>query len=243
MTTSSKSELIKTFDPNGPGKPGRLFGLPFDVETADLLIIPVPWEVTVSYRAGTADGPAAVLEASAQVDLFIPDIPDAWQMGIAMLENPPNLAEENRKYRDLALSYINWLEAEEGLISEGMKVIAKAVDELFHLRPALGVFDAGTLALQLDHGHDLKVLAGFLIGLGGELLAQLVRQFFLVAQPDQMGRGLAGAEALNARLLGEFREQLLLGLGDFLTADRHGDLLAGFVDVLNVGFHNGNVFV
>ncbi len=130
MTSKEKQELIDEFDPNGPGKAGSLFGLPFDENTADLIVIPVPWEVTVSYRAGTADGPAAILEASAQVDLFINDIPDAWQMGLAMAAPPPGLEQENRKYRDLAVSYINWLESEDGLISEGMKVIPRAVDEM-----------------------------------------------------------------------------------------------------------------
>jgi len=31
---------------------------------------PVPWEATVSYGQGTADGPEAVLQASHQVDLL-----------------------------------------------------------------------------------------------------------------------------------------------------------------------------
>jgi agmatinase len=33
-------------------------------------VIPVPWEVTVSYGAGTAGGPDAILEASNQLELF-----------------------------------------------------------------------------------------------------------------------------------------------------------------------------
>jgi agmatinase len=41
-----------TFDPNGPGIPGQLFGLPFTPQMAELVIVPIPWEVTVSYHTG-----------------------------------------------------------------------------------------------------------------------------------------------------------------------------------------------
>lgn len=52
------------FIPDGPGEKGKLFGLPFTIESAEIVIIPVPWEVTVSYRQGTQEAPAAILEAS-----------------------------------------------------------------------------------------------------------------------------------------------------------------------------------
>ncbi|MTI21025.1 agmatinase family protein [Fulvivirga sp. RKSG066] len=127
----SKEEIIASFDPNGVAAGNALFGLPFGLEHSDLVIIPVPWEVTVSYNAGTADAPNAILEASTQVDLFIKDIPDAWQMGIHLLDTPESFQEENRKYRDLAVRYINWLETnEEDWISDELKVIPKAVDEV-----------------------------------------------------------------------------------------------------------------
>jgi agmatinase len=157
MTSKDKNELIEQFDPNGPGKPGSLFGLPFDEATADLVIIPVPWEVTVSYRAGTAEGPAAILEASAQVDLFINDIPDAWQMGMAMMPPPPQLEAENQKYRDLAVSYINWLESEDGLISEGMKVIPRAVDEMAE---KLQIYIKSTATELIEKGKLVALLGG-----------------------------------------------------------------------------------
>ena len=65
----TKNELIAQFDPNGPGVAGNLFGLPFTPATAEVVIIPVPWEVTVSYHSGTAEGPLAVLEASSMSKL------------------------------------------------------------------------------------------------------------------------------------------------------------------------------
>jgi agmatinase len=44
----TKEEAIQSFDPNAPGASGNLFGLPFQVEQAELVIVLVPWEVTVS---------------------------------------------------------------------------------------------------------------------------------------------------------------------------------------------------
>jgi agmatinase len=110
MLSIDKKKQQFQFDPNAVSEKGKLFGLPYDSETAELIIIPVPWEVTVSYSSGTAKAPDAVLEASAQVDLFQEDIEDAWKMGIAMLPISEKLKKENRKYRKLACSYISWLE-------------------------------------------------------------------------------------------------------------------------------------
>lgn len=46
-------------------------GLPEDGDAApDVVILPLPYELTTSYGQGTADGPAACLEASAQVELY-----------------------------------------------------------------------------------------------------------------------------------------------------------------------------
>ena len=127
----SKEEIINSFDPNAPAAEDSLFGLPFGEDDADLIIIPVPWEVTVSYSAGTARGPEAIFNASKQVDLHLKDIKDAWKMGIHMLPVPHKLIEENIKYRDLAAQYIKWLESEtEEKIPDELKIIPKAVNEV-----------------------------------------------------------------------------------------------------------------
>jgi agmatinase len=56
---------MQSYDPSGVGlNNGNLYGLPFDYNTAGIVIFGVPWEVTVSYHEGTAQGPARVLEAS-----------------------------------------------------------------------------------------------------------------------------------------------------------------------------------
>ncbi|MBX7127243.1 MAG: agmatinase family protein [Cyclobacteriaceae bacterium] len=99
------------FDINGPGIQGNLFGLPCTPEQAALVLIPVPWEVTVSYREGTALGPGAILKASQQVDLFFREHPDLWKKGMAMLPIDPALLSQNQHFRSLAATHIEALES------------------------------------------------------------------------------------------------------------------------------------
>lgn len=107
----SKQDKIASFDFNGVGDSNAgLFGLPFDENDAEVVIIPVPWEVTVSYSAGTAEGPQAVKDASPQLDLFDPEIKDAWKLGIWMEEISEKWHQESSQLRSQAEKYITWLE-------------------------------------------------------------------------------------------------------------------------------------
>ncbi|MFD2244693.1 agmatinase family protein [Pontibacter ruber] len=109
--TKSKEQKIASFDPNGVGDVNAgLFGLPFTIDEAEVVLIPIPWEVTVSYSAGTAGGPQAIMEASPQLDLFEPGIKDAWKLGIAMEEISEEWEGLSTELRLKAEAYINWLE-------------------------------------------------------------------------------------------------------------------------------------
>src|SRR3989337_2342668 len=76
---------LSNFDQNGASNPdNNIFGLPFTEEDSRLIILPVPWEVTVSYNAGTSRAADHIFKASMQVDLFDADTKDAWKKGIFM---------------------------------------------------------------------------------------------------------------------------------------------------------------
>ena len=49
---------------------GNFLGLPDLEGDADIIVASIPYELTTSYGHGTADGPAACIEASGQVELF-----------------------------------------------------------------------------------------------------------------------------------------------------------------------------
>ena len=92
-----------SFDPDAAATGLGLFGLNATPEGAGLVVIPVPFDATTSYRAGTARGPAAVLAASRQVDLLDREYGATWQAGIAMLPIPGRLAALSRSTRRVAL--------------------------------------------------------------------------------------------------------------------------------------------
>jgi Arginase/agmatinase/formimionoglutamate hydrolase, arginase family len=82
----------KTFDPNAAATSGSgIYGLPCTSDDAQIIIIPVEWELTTSYNRGTVDGPETVFEASMQVDLCHHDYPNLWEKGIWMDSFPPEL--------------------------------------------------------------------------------------------------------------------------------------------------------
>ena len=103
---------INDFDPSGFAlKNGNFIGLPFTEAEAKLILLPVPWEATVSYSAGTAQGPENIREAAYQLDLFDPDFTDAWKMGIYMRPSDPELAALSEQTRAKAKAHIDALEA------------------------------------------------------------------------------------------------------------------------------------
>lgn len=108
MRTMTKAEKIAAFDPNSPGDPNSsIYGLPFTCDEADTVVVPVPWDVTVSYSDGTANGPEAIFEASFQVDLYDPYVKDAWKSGIAIDELPVRVKAKSEELREKAKLYID----------------------------------------------------------------------------------------------------------------------------------------
>lgn len=102
---------LKTFNPNGVGVDnGAYYGLPFTPEEAALVLVSAPWDVTVSYGAGTALAPDALIEASTQLDLYDASAPGAWLGGIATADIDYSLLEESRKLRADAERVIEHLE-------------------------------------------------------------------------------------------------------------------------------------
>lgn len=106
----TKQDKINSFDSNGIGQLNDgMFGLPFTIDECETVLIPVPWEVTVSYGGGTAYGPQAILNASYQVDLYDPIVKDAWKKGIAIDEISAEIKTKSDSLRQMAEEYIDAL--------------------------------------------------------------------------------------------------------------------------------------
>jgi len=106
--------MPEPFNPNSVAvKNGNFFGFPYAVEEAEILILPIPWDVTTSYKDGASLGPRAVLEASYQLDFFSPYREEAWKTRIGTLPSPPLWLEKNQALRALAKKIIQDLEKGE----------------------------------------------------------------------------------------------------------------------------------
>jgi agmatinase len=110
------SNTLDNFDPNSPGLvSNNIFGLPFSEDNSELILIPVPWEVTVSYRPGTSRGPEQIYDASMQVDLYDPEFQDIWKRGFYMVPYDKNIRNKSDYLRSCAELII-------GCLSEGNPV-------------------------------------------------------------------------------------------------------------------------
>lgn len=91
----TKAQKIANFNPSSfANTSSGIYGLPFTAEESDIVIIQMPWEVTVSSGHGTQNGPKRIIEGSMQVDLGGSDV---WDRGIAVLPNPAWIPTLNKK--------------------------------------------------------------------------------------------------------------------------------------------------
>lgn len=98
---------MSQFDPNAAADADSgIFGLPYSFEEAKLVYLPVPWEATTSYGGGTSEGPAAILEASYQVDLFDLEVEKPYEAGYFMLPESKKIKAWNKAAKKSAQTII-----------------------------------------------------------------------------------------------------------------------------------------
>jgi len=120
---------LSTFDHNSVGNPNNnIFGLPFTEDEARLVILPVPWEVTVSYSAGTARSAEHIFKASIQVDLFDPEVKDGWKQGFFMRPVNKKILLKSDYLRKEAELYIDYVS--RGEIVDDNKFMCKSLKEI-----------------------------------------------------------------------------------------------------------------
>ncbi|MBV6647323.1 MAG: agmatinase family protein [Cyclobacteriaceae bacterium] len=93
---------VNEYDPSSVGVKGTLFGLPYTVPSADLVVIPVPWDVTASYGDGASTAPMAILHESPQLDLAIYGFHSPWLLRLAMEQIDEALLNQSKKLRESA---------------------------------------------------------------------------------------------------------------------------------------------
>lgn len=146
------------FDPNSAAAEGSgIFGLPFSEKESALVLLPVPWEATTSYGGGTAQGPAAILEASRQVDLYDGDVLKPYAAGLFLRPEARPVKLWNRRARAFAKKVIaaGGVEGGKGLAAAAAKVNALS-DRLndWVYEQARGVLAAGKILGLIGGDHS-----------------------------------------------------------------------------------------
>lgn len=103
------------FDPDAPaGMDDGIYGLQSGAEDSRVILVPVPFEATVSYGGGAARGPDAILRASRQVDLYDLELGRAYEAGIHMCAPDPEIARLNESAKKDAIRIIERAGATRG---------------------------------------------------------------------------------------------------------------------------------
>ncbi len=117
------------FNPNTVSNPNNnIFGLPSTEADARLVILPVPWEVTVSHGAGTARAADHILKSSLQVDILDVDGNAGWKQGFYMRPIDKKLLFKSDYLRREAELYIDYIS--QGAEPEKNKFMCKSLKEI-----------------------------------------------------------------------------------------------------------------
>lgn len=83
-----------------------IFGIPLSEAESQIVLLPVPWEVTTSYGAGASRGPEIIRAASEQIDLFDFETGKFYERGIFMREIPQDILALNDQMKAKAQQII-----------------------------------------------------------------------------------------------------------------------------------------
>lgn len=112
MDEEKRAARIAAFDPdNSITTNSGIFGLPFEFDESEIILYPVPWEVTVSSESGTVNGPYRIFKAAPQLDLYDHDFGEVWRKGIHWLgAHVGDIAKLSANLRGISEPYIQALE-------------------------------------------------------------------------------------------------------------------------------------
>jgi agmatinase len=164
------------FDPEGAGDDrDGVFGLPLAESECSVVLVPVPWEPTTSYKRGAAHGPGAIRRASPQLDLFDAELAAfglgaPWAYGIHMRHEDPEVVRWN----------IEACRNAEPVIKRGGRVagddaLAQAVRRVDELTAQLDAWLRARASELLDAGKIVGTVGGDHSASFGAIAAHLER--------------------------------------------------------------------
>lgn len=159
---------MSNFDPTDVAvQNGNFFAFPYSVEESDIVLVPVPWDVTTSFRAGTVLGPKAIIAASGQMDLFDFKIPDVWDIKIATSPYSIELEQHSTDLRIISEKVIHAREKGENIdMATELAIVNKACESLNKLiyRKTTSLLEQKKLVGVVGGEHSVPL--GFIQALG-----------------------------------------------------------------------------
>ena len=150
---------LLNFDHNQVGNPNNnIFGLPFTEEESKVVLVPVPWEVTVSFGAGTSRAADHIFKASLQVDLYDPDVKDGWRHGYYMKPVDRKILLKSDYLRKEAELYIDYIS--KGNDVQLNKFMCKSLREINEGSLLLNTWVFEQTKTLLDKGKLVGLIGG-----------------------------------------------------------------------------------
>lgn len=122
------------------------------------MLLPVPWEVTVSYLPGTARAPERIKKASLHVDLLDPDVNEGWKQGFYLLEPDKKILFKSdylRKESELFIDFIS-----QGHHIEENRFMGRALKEVNEGSEFLNAWVYDQTRALLEKGKLVGLLGG-----------------------------------------------------------------------------------
>ena len=121
-------------------------------ETAQAVILPLPYEQTTSYMTGTAKGPRAIIDASAYVELYDEELEgEVYRGGIHTLPTPVFSGEAEADFKEISRKCAQLLKDEKFIVSLGGEHSVS-----FPVVRAFNAYFSKLSVLQLDAHSDLR---------------------------------------------------------------------------------------
>lgn len=149
------------YNPSDVGKKGNIFGLPYSLEDADLIFLPIHLDVTVSYGQGTSKAPDLIVSESAQLDLSLLSIHKPWELKMAVYDRSVK-ASQNEIHRGRAINVIKALEAGKKPENDQIDFVNEFCSSIHHGTEELAnsLLDLGKMVAVVggDHSSPLGLL-------------------------------------------------------------------------------------
>ncbi len=150
---------MKEFNPNDIGLDnGNLFGLPSNFAESEIIVFPIPWDVTVSYGDGTSEAPEMIREESMQVDLYDLEYGNFWKKGICYLKSSEEILSKCKQFRPYAIESIKLLE--KGYTSEDNEVLRKNTEKVNQVCKEMVSWVYSESTKVLNEGKKMVLLGG-----------------------------------------------------------------------------------